>query len=221
MPTGDKDPFGLRRAALGVLRILIEAPLPLDLAELVSEAAAGFKPGLLTAAGFEVQLLDFMFERLKNLLRDAGHAVDVVDAVLALRPTRMDLVPAKLDAVRTFRALPEAEALAAANKRIVNILKKVEGELPEPEVALLQEEAEKALFHRVVEVAPLVRSHMGNEDYTDALCVLAGLRAAVDTFFDEVMVMAEEPMTRQNRLALLRQLAGLMNQVADLSRLSA
>ncbi|AKU10539.1 glycyl-tRNA synthetase subunit beta [Azoarcus sp. CIB] len=221
VPTGDKDPFGLRRAALGVLRILIEAPLPLDLAELVSEAAAGFKPGLLTAAGFEVQLLDFMFERLKNLLRDAGHAVDVVDAVLALRPTRMDLVPAKLDAVRTFRALPEAEALAAANKRIVNILKKVEGELPEPEVALLQEEAEKALFHRVVEVAPLVRSHMGNEDYTDALCVLAGLRAAVDTFFDEVMVMAEEPMTRQNRLALLRQLAGLMNQVADLSRLSA
>ncbi|BAL23072.1 glycine--tRNA ligase subunit beta [Azoarcus sp. KH32C] len=221
LPTGDKDPFGLRRAALGVLRILIETPLPLDLAELIDDAAAGFKPGLLTAAGFEAQLLDFMFERLKNLLRDAGHAVDVIDAVLALRPMRMDLVPAKLDAVRTFRALPEAEALAAANKRIVNILKKVEGELPEPDVALLQEDAEKALFHRVVEVAPLVRSHMANEDYTDALCVLAGLRTAVDTFFDDVMVMAEEPMTRQNRLALLRQLAGLMNQVADLSRLSA
>ncbi|NMG43557.1 glycine--tRNA ligase subunit beta [Aromatoleum toluvorans] len=221
LPTGDKDPFGLRRAALGVLRILIETPLPLDLAELVDDAAAGFKPGLLTAQGFEAQLLDFMFERLKNLLRDAGHTVDVIDAVLALRPTRMDLVPAKLDAVRTFRALPEAEALAAANKRIVNILKKVEGELPEPDVALLQEDAEKALFHRVVEVAPLVRSHMANEDYTDALCVLAGLRAEVDTFFDDVMVMAEEPLTRQNRLALLRQLAGLMNQVADLSRLSA
>ena len=221
LPTGDKDPFGLRRAALGVLRILIETPLPLDLAALVADAAEGFGPGLLTATDFESQLLDFMFERLKNLLRDAGHAVDVVDAVLALRPTRMDLVPAKLDAVRVFRGLPEAEALAAANKRIVNILKKAEDELPEPDVALLQEQAEKALFHAVVEVAPLVRSHVANEDYTDALCALAGLRAAVDTFFDDVMVMVEEPLTRQNRLALLRQLAGLMNQVADLSRLSA
>ena len=221
LPTGDRDPFGLRRAALGVLRILIETPLPLDLAGLIDDAADGFKPGLLTVAGFEAQLLDFMFERLRNLLRDAGHAVDVVDAVLALRATRMDLVPAKLDAVRVFGSLPEAEALAAANKRIVNILKKAEGELPDPDVALLQEDAEKALFHAVVEVAPLVRSHVANEDYTDALCVLAGLRAAVDSFFDNVMVMAEEPLTRQNRLALLRQLAGLMNQVADLSRLSA
>ncbi len=221
LPTGDKDPFGLRRAALGVLRILIETPLPLDLAALIADTADGFKPGLLTAAGLEAQLLDFMFERLRNLLRDAGHAVDVVDAVLALRPLRMDLVPAKLDAVRIFRGLPEAEALAAANKRIVNILKKADGELPEPDVALLQEDAERALFHAVVEVAPLVRSHVANEDYTDALCVLAGLRAAVDRFFDDVMVMAEEPLTRQNRLALLRQLAGLMNQVADLSRLSS
>ncbi|WP_332671117.1 glycine--tRNA ligase subunit beta [Aromatoleum sp.] len=221
VPTGDKDPFGLRRAALGVLRILIETPLPLDLAALIADTSDGFKPGLLTAAGFEVQLLDFMFERLRNLLRDAGHAVDVVDAVLALRPMRLDLVPAKLDAVRTFRGLPEAEALAAANKRIINILKKAEGEVPEPDVALLQEDAERALFHAVVEVAPLVRSHVANEDYTDALCALAGLRAAVDRFFDDVMVMAEEPLTRQNRLALLRQLAGLMNQVADLSRLSA
>jgi len=221
LPTGDRDPFGLRRAALGVLRILIETPLPLDLAALIDDAAEGFKPGLLTVANFDAQLLEFMFERLKNLLRDAGHAVDVVDAVLALRPTRMDLVPAKLDAVRVFGRLPEAEALAAANKRIINILKKVEGELPEPDVALLQEDAEKALFHAVVEVAPLVRSHVANEDYTDALCVLAGLRATVDRFFDHVLVMAEEPLTRQNRLALLRQLAGLMNQVADLSRLAA
>ncbi|CAI06845.1 glycyl-tRNA synthetase beta chain [Aromatoleum aromaticum EbN1] len=221
LPTGDKDPFGLRRAALGVLRILIETPLPLDLAALVGDAAEGFAPGLLTAADFESQLLDFMFERLRNLLREAGHAVDVVDAVLALHPTRIDLVPAKLDAVRVFRGLPEAEALAAANKRIVNILKKAEDELPEPDVALLQEQAEKALFHAVVEVAPLVHSHVANEDYTDALCALAGLRAAVDTFFDDVMVMVEEPLTRRNRLALLRQLAGLMNQVADLSRLSA
>jgi glycyl-tRNA synthetase beta chain len=134
---------------------------------------------------------------------------------------RIDLIPAKLDAVRVFRGLPEAEALAAANKRIGNILKKAASVPSEPDIALLQDEAEKVLFHRVIEVAPLVRSHVENEDYTEALRVLAGLREAVDSFFDGVMVMAEEPLTRQNRLALLSQLAGLMNRVADLSRLSA
>ena len=162
-----------------------------------------------------------MLERLRNLLRDAGHAPDAVDAVLALKPTRIDLVVPKLQAVAAFQQLPEAAALAAANKRIVNILKKADGQPGEPDVALLVEDAEKALFHAIVEVAPLARSHFQNEDYTDALRVLAGLRAAVDRFFDEVMVMAEEPLVRQNRLALLGQLAGLMNQVADISRLSA
>jgi glycyl-tRNA synthetase beta chain len=220
IPTGDKDPFGLRRAALGVLRILMEAPLPLDLAELVEASAASFPPGRL---GSEVAapLYDFMLERLRNTLRDAGHAQDVVDAVLALKPTRIDLVVPKLDAVLAFQQLPEAAALAAANKRIVNILKKAEGEIGEPDVALLVEDAEKALFHAINDVAPLARSHFQNEAYTDALRVLAGLRTAVDRFFDEVMVMAEEPLIRQNRLALLNQLAGLMNQVADISRLSA
>lgn len=221
VPTGDKDPFALRRAALGVLRILIEAPLPLELPKLIDTAAAGFKPGLLTAEGFAAQLQDFMLERLKNLLREAGRDGAVIDAVLALKPARIDLVPAKLAAVEAFRALPEAEALAAANKRIVNILKKAEGAPGEPDFALLQEEAEKVLFRQVVEVAPLVRSHVANEDYTDALRALAGLRAAVDQFFEDVMVMAEEPLTRANRVALLAQLAGLMNQVADISRLSA
>ncbi len=221
VPTGDRDPFALRRAALGVLRILMETPLPLQLPRLIDAAAAGFKPGLLGAEGHAEQLQEFMFERLKNMLRESGRDVSVIDAVLALRPARIDLVPAKLAAVEAFRALPEAEALAAANKRIVNILKKAEGTPGEPDVALLQEDAEKALFRQVNDVAPLVRSHVANEDYTDALCALAGLRAAVDTFFDDVMVMAEEPMTRQNRLALLAQLAGLMNQVADISRLSA
>ncbi|MDY0014037.1 MAG: glycine--tRNA ligase subunit beta [Rhodocyclaceae bacterium] len=219
VPTGDKDPFGLRRAALGVLRILMETPLPLDLAALIRDAAAGFKPGLLTAP-VDGPLLDFMLERLRNLLREGGHAQDGIEAVLALVPTRIDLVAPKLAAVAAFQKLPEAAALAAANKRIVNILRKAEGTIPEPDVALLQEEAEKALFHAVVEVAPLARSHFLNEDYTDALRVLAGLRGAVDRFFDEVMVMAEEPLIRQNRLALLKQLAGLMNQVADISRLS-
>ncbi len=221
VPTGDKDPFALRRAALGVLRILIEAPLPLELPKLIDTASAGFKPGLLTAEGLAAQLQDFMFERLKNLLRETGRDGAVIDAVLALKPARIDLVPAKLAAVEAFRALPEAEALAAANKRIVNILKKAESTPGEPDLALLQEDAEKALFHQVVEVAPLVRSHVANEDYTDALCALAGLRAAVDQFFEDVMVMAEEPLTRANRIALLAQLAGLMNQVADISRLSA
>ncbi|MBL8460255.1 MAG: glycine--tRNA ligase subunit beta, partial [Zoogloea sp.] len=220
IPTGDKDPFGLRRAALGVLRILMEAPLPLDLADLIGISVESYPPKVLTA---EVRspLYDFMLERLRNTLRDAGHAQDAVDAVLALKPTRIDLVVPKLEAVVAFQQLPEAAALAAANKRIVNILKKAEGRIGEPDVALLVEDAEKALFHAIVEVAPLARSHFQNEAYTDALRVLAGLRAAVDRFFDEVMVMAEEPLIRQNRLALLQQLAGLMNQVADISRLSA
>ncbi|MCK2089807.1 glycine--tRNA ligase subunit beta [Thauera aromatica] len=221
LPTGDKDPFALRRAALGVLRILIETPLPLELPKLIEAAAAGFKPGLLGAEGFAAQLQDFMLERLKNLLRETGRDGAVIDAVLALKPARIDLVPAKLAAVEAFRALPEAEALAAANKRIVNILKKAAVTPGEPDLALLQEEAEKALFHQLIEVAPLVDSHVANEDYADALCVLAGLRAAVDRFFEDVMVMAEEPLTRHNRLALLARLAGLMNQVADISRLSA
>jgi glycyl-tRNA synthetase beta chain len=221
VPSGDRDPFALRRAALGVLRILMETPLPLELPKLIAAAAAGFRPGLLSTPGFEAQLQEFMFERLRNLLREGGRDVNMVDAVLALKPARIDLVPARLAAVEAFGALPEAEALAAANKRIVNILKKADAAFGEPDVILLQEAAEKALFHQVNEVAPLVRSHMANEDYTDALRVLAGLRAAVDRFFDDVMVMAEEPLTRQNRLALLGQLAGLMNQVADISRLSA
>ncbi|MDP2792720.1 MAG: glycine--tRNA ligase subunit beta [Sulfurisoma sp.] len=218
LPTGDKDPFGLRRAALGVLRILMETPLPLDLAELIDEAAAGFGAGLLSG-DYKAQLRDFMLERLRGQLRDSGFDQKLVDAVLALRPTRIDKVPAKLAAVKAFVQLPEAEALAAANKRIVNILRKTEGVAGEVDVALLQEPAEKALFARVTAIEPSIRSFVANEDYADALKALAGLRFDVDAFFDGVMVMAEEPLTRANRLALLRQLAGLMNQVADISKL--
>jgi len=219
VPTGDKDPFGLRRAALGVLRILMETPLPLDLMELIQGAAAGFPTDLLTP-GFEGALHEFMLERLRNQLREAGHAVEAVDAVLAQKPTRIDLVPPKLQAVREFVSLPEATALAAANKRIVNILRKTDEKFGEPDVLLLQEDAERALFHQLTELAPLVNSMVANEDYTGALKALADLRAAVDLFFDKVMVMVEEPLTRRNRLGLLRQLAALMNQVADISRLS-
>lgn len=222
VPTGDKDPFGLRRAALGVLRILMETPLPLDLAELIADAASGFPPGIL-AGNYATTLQEFMFERLRGLLRgdesEAGHEQNVVEAVLALKPTRIDLVPVKLSAVRAFLALPDAQALAAANKRIINILKKTEAVSGEADMELLQEPAEKELFAQVNAIAPRIRSLVASEDYEAALCALAGLRGAVDAFFDGVMVMVEEPLTRQNRLALLAQLAGLMNQVADISRL--
>jgi glycyl-tRNA synthetase beta chain len=219
IPTGDKDPFGLRRAALGVLRILMESPLPLDLAELIANAQAGFTAGVLTQPVSD-PLLDFMLDRLRGLLKDAGHAPDAIEAVLAQRPTRIDCVPAKLAAVRDFQRLPEALALAAANKRIGNILKKAEGQLPEPDVALLQEPAEKALFERVVLIAPLVRSHVANEDYADALKALAAVRVEVDQFFDAVMVNVDEPLLRANRLGLLKALFDQLNAVADISRLA-
>ena len=218
IPTGDKDPFGLRRAALGVLRILMETPLPLDLADLIADAQAGFASGILTQPVTE-PLLDFMLDRLRGLLKDAGHAQDVIEAVLAQRPTRIDLVPPKLAAVRDFLGLPEALALAAANKRIGNILKKAEGALPEPDVALLQETAEKALFERVTLIAPVVKSHVANEDYADALKVLASVRAEVDQFFEDVMVNVDEPLIRANRLGLLKSLFDLLNAVADISKL--
>jgi glycyl-tRNA synthetase beta chain len=218
IPTGDKDPFGLRRAALGVLRMLMETPLPLDLLTLIHDTAEGFPPGALSG-DFANQLHDFMLERLKNLLKEAGHEPGAIEAVLSQRPTRMDLVPPRLEAVREFAALPEAVALAAANKRIVNILKKSEGAAAEVDVALLQEDAERELFRRVNELAPSVKSLIFNEDYTGALKALAGLRDVVDSFFDQVMVNAEEPLIRANRLALLAQLASLMNGVADISRL--
>ncbi|MGB0128758.1 MAG: glycine--tRNA ligase subunit beta [Rhodocyclaceae bacterium] len=218
VPTGDKDPYGQRRAALGVLRILSESVLPLDLGELIRDTGDGFPAGTL-APEHAVKLHDFMLERLRGYLRDAGYAHEQVDAVLAQRPTRIDLVLPKLAAVREFVELPEAAALAAANKRIVNILRKAEDRFGEPDVALLQEAAERVLFERVNAISPGVRSQLANEDYAGALKALSELRGPVDAFFDGVMVMVDEPLTRQNRLALLNQLAGLMNQVADISRL--
>ena len=218
IPTGDTDPFGLRRAALGVLRILIEAPLPLDLAELITDAQSGFAAGILTQPVDEA-LLDFMFDRLRGLLKDAGHAQDVVEAVLAQRPTRIDLVPARLDAVRAFLALPEALALAAANKRIGNILKKAEAALPIPDAALLQEDAEKALYDRIQEIAPVVKAHVASEAYADALKALASVRAEVDLFFDKVMVNVDDSALRANRLGLLKALFDQLNAVADISKL--
>ncbi|SDI41031.1 glycine--tRNA ligase subunit beta [Propionivibrio dicarboxylicus] len=218
VPTGDKDPFGLRRAALGVLRILMETPLPLDLADLIADAQAGFAAGVLTQPVAE-PLLDFMLDRLRGLLKDAGYAQDVIDAVLSQRPTRIDLVPAKLSAVRDFLQLPEALALAAANKRIGNILKKAEGATPAPVSDLLSEDAEKALFARVEAIAPVVAAHVAAGSYADALKVLATVRAEVDHFFDKVMVNVDDAAVRANRLGLLKALFDQLNAVADISKL--
>ncbi len=221
IPTGDKDPFGLRRAALGILRILMEKPLPLDLGELIAEATKTFPGGMLSSAGVETQLLDFMLDRLRGLLKDSGYAQDVIESVLAQRPTRIDLVPARLAAVQSFLTLPEAPALAAANKRIGNILKKVEGgTFAEPDAALLQEDAEKALYARIQEIAPIVQTHVGQQDYAGALKALASVRAEVDHFFDKVMVNVDDSAVRANRLGLLKALFDQLNAVADISKLS-
>ncbi len=221
VPTGDKDPFGLRRAALGVLRILMETPLPLSLPDLIDDAAAGFAPELFSGEWRDLSA-GFLKERLRHLLRDAGYDHRAVDAVLALDPARIDQVPARLAAVKAFAALPEAEALAAANKRIVNILRKSGAEAgARVDPALLHEAAEKALFEQLTAAAPGIEAQLAAGDYTAALKALAGLRGAVDAFFNDVMVMAEEAPIRANRLALLSRLANLMNRVADISKLSA
>ncbi|MBK7357276.1 glycine--tRNA ligase subunit beta [Propionivibrio sp.] len=224
IPTGDKDPFGLRRAALGILRILMESPLPLDLRELLGDAAAGFAPGLLNLTdGLPAGLEDFILDRLRGLLKEAGHAQDAIEAVLVQRPTRIDLVPARLDAVRAFLILPEALALAAANKRIGNILKKSEGatgiSYAPPDAALLQEDAEKALYQRIQAISPVVKAHVANDAYADALKALASVRLEVDLFFDKVMVNVDDSSVRANRLGLLKALFDQLNAVADISKL--
>ncbi len=216
-PTGEKDPFGLRRHALGILRILAEKRLPLDLLWLLE--LSRLQLGELVADSVVVDVHAFMLERLKNYLRERGFGLREIDAVVSQNPSRIDLVIPRLEAVVAFSRLPEAEALAAANKRIQNILRKAELPSGPPDVALFAEQAERELFRVVNELAPRVASLVANQDYTDALVALAAVRGAVDRFFDEVMVMTEEPLLRSNRLALLKALADLMNQVADISRL--
>ncbi|KAE8759046.1 MULTISPECIES: glycine--tRNA ligase subunit beta [Paraburkholderia] len=220
-PTGEKDPFALRRHALGVLRILVEKQLPVDLIELLRTAYAQFAtvPGV---ADSTQAIYEFSMDRLRGLLRERGYAPGEIDAVLALNPTRLDDIVARLDAVREFAALPEAASLAAANKRISNILKKSEGSTTGGvQVALLTEAAEKALHAQLEQVAPRVQSQLAVRDYTGALTALAALREPVDTFFNDVMVNAEDPALRANRLALLGALHQQMNCVADISRLAA
>lgn len=218
VPTGEKDPYGLRRHALGILRILAEKALPLDLVELLEAARALL--GELVADSVVVDVHGFMLERLRNYLRERGFGAREIEAVVAQNPSRIDRVLPRLEAVVAFLRLPEAEALAAANKRIQNILKKAQAPAGGPDLALFAEDAERALFEAVNALTPRVASLVANEDYTEALRTLATVRPAVDRFFDEVMVMTDEPLLRANRLALLKALAGLMNQVADLSRLA-
>ncbi|MGD9888131.1 MAG: glycine--tRNA ligase subunit beta [Halothiobacillaceae bacterium] len=218
-PTGAKDPFALRRAALGVLRILIECGLDLDLHALLAYAAEGLQAKV-DANKTVNTVFDFMLERLRAYIQDRGIRHDVFDAVLATRPLRPLDFERRAQAVNAFLALPQAEALAAANKRISNILKKVDGELPTIiNDALLLEPAERELASRVqqleAELAPLFAAG----DYTAALSKLAHLREAVDAFFDNVMVMADDTALRDNRLALLNRMRALFLKVADISLL--
>lgn len=217
LPTGDKDPFALRRHALGIVRMLMEQDLPLNLGELVTEALGLFPQAQPNTAE---QLTDFIYERLAGLLREQGYSAQEIEAVLALRPQRLGDVAKRLAAVRAFAALPEAPALAAANKRIGNILKKAEKADAHVNEALLKEDAEKALFAATQKIAPQARTQFESGDYTASLQTLAVLRGPVDAFFDGVMVNAEEADLRLNRLGLLATLHQAMNRVADLSRLA-
>ncbi|WP_280813969.1 glycine--tRNA ligase subunit beta [Variovorax sp. TBS-050B] len=221
LPTGDRDPFALRRHALGVIRMLIEKNLPLDLDALLAEAAAQFD-GIegFDATRATVELQDFVLDRLAGSLREQGASAQEVDAVLAPRPQRLGEVPRLLAAVRAFAALPAAAALAAANKRIGNILKKAPEADAHVSALLLQEPAEKALHAAMAEVVPAANAQFEAGDYTASLQTLAVLREPVDAFFDGVMVNAEQADLRLNRLGLLMSLHAAMNRVAQLERLA-
>ena len=221
LPTGDRDPFALRRHALGVIRMLIEKDLPLGLDALLQDTAAQFS-GI---AGFEGsratgELQDFILDRLAGSLREQGASAQEVDAVLAPRPQRLGEVPKLLAAVRAFAALPAAAALAAANKRIGNILKKAPEADAHVSELLLQEPAEKALHAAMAQVVPAANAQFEAGDYTASLQTLAALREPVDAFFDGVMVNAEQADLRLNRLGLLMSLHTAMNRVAQLERLA-
>ena len=218
-PTGDKDPFGLRRAALGVLRILIEAQRDLDLRTLIDSAANNF-PAELDAGSVGDDLFNYMMERLRAWYSDAGYDVHVFEAVLARQPLRPLDFEQRMQAVKAFRELPESGSLAAANKRIRNILRKADSDIPAHyDASLFQENAERELASSLQQLDAQTRGLFEARDYTNALCQLAALQSPVDTFFDDVMVMTEDTALRDNRLALLQALSNLFLQVADISLL--
>ncbi|HEX9173060.1 MAG TPA: glycine--tRNA ligase subunit beta [Telluria sp.] len=219
-PTGEKDPFALRRHALGVLRTLLEKRLPLAISELLGEAATVFE----YQAGFKnpaAEVSAFMLDRLRGMLRERGFTPNEVEAVLAQNPDRLDDIVQRLEAVQAFAALPESASLAAANKRITNILKKTDAAIGTVSEELLQEEAERKLFAAITRVRPEVDAAFAAGDFTGTLKTLAQLRDDVDAFFNDVMVMADDLALRNNRLALLSMLHAMMNRVADISKLAA
>jgi glycyl-tRNA synthetase beta chain len=220
IPTGDRDPFALRRHALGVIRMLAEGDLNLPVDGLLAGVFAQFT-GIEGFAPNPQALADFIYDRLAGSLREQGYTAQEVDAVVSQRPQRLGDIPKRLAAVRAFSALPEADALAAANKRVGNILKKVDGSVEAAvDNALLRETAEIALHDALVDVVPRADAAFVTGDYSESLLALAALRTPVDAFFDGVMVNADDPALRANRLGLLAKLHAAMNQVADLSKLS-
>jgi glycyl-tRNA synthetase beta chain len=221
IPTGDRDPFGLRRAALGVIRLLIERDLALDLQQLLADAFAGYDGRIADA---QADLRAFMYDRLTGYLRERGYSALEVDAVVSLRPALVHLVPRQLEAVKAFTRLPEAESLAAANKRVANILKQAEAKgesFDRTEEDKLREPAERRLFEALGTTAHSAMNLYDRGDYTGFLSAFAALKAPVDAFFDSVMVMVDDTELRQNRLALLADLRRQMNRVADISKLAA
>jgi glycyl-tRNA synthetase beta chain len=219
-PTGDRDPFGLRRAALGVIRTLIEKRRALSLGALVDVAfdALASQRKVSRPRG---AVLDFIYERLRGYLRERGYTANQVAAVVDSRPDRIDDLPERLEAVRAFEALPEALSLSSANKRIVNILRKAEGEAGSAvDRSVLADGAERALHAAFDTLRPIVENRVAEGDFASALRALASVKPTVDRFFDDVMVMADDPKIRSNRLALLREVSATMNHVADISKLA-
>nr|WP_281719693.1 glycine--tRNA ligase subunit beta [Nitrosomonas nitrosa] len=254
VPTGDKDPFALRRHALGVVRILIEKDLPLELNQLLKQAIGIVKDERIAqlwmqrtatakssvqaeeagkglthrnarsqiSAEVSDQLIEFIYDRLASNLREQGYSAQEVDAVLALHPQHLNDIPRRLAAVRTFATMPEAESLAAANKRVSNILKKAAEAIPAEVVPeRLQAPAERTLYQALIEIKDKIEEAFLEKDYTIALQILAELKAPIDTFFDHVMVNTDDALLRSNRLALLKALQQAMNRVADISRLAS
>jgi glycyl-tRNA synthetase beta chain len=219
LPSGDKDPFALRRHALGVIRLLIERELPLELAPLIADA---FKAFPATHGQAQAEVAFFLRERLTGYLREAGYSAQEVEAVVEARPARWADIPKRLAAVRAFAALPEAASLAAANKRVGNILKKSDAAAQPPviDTGLLREPAEAALAEALAAVKPRADAAFESGDYSASLQALAALKTPVDTFFDGVMVNVDDAALRNNRLGLLATLHAAMNRVADLSRLA-
>jgi glycyl-tRNA synthetase beta chain len=223
LPTGDRDPFALRRHALGVIRILIERDLPLRLNTLINDAFSVFE-NTLNLAQSHTDLQIFFFERMRGYFADAGYTPQEIDAVLSMHPVAVNKIPLQLAAVRAFAALPEAASLAAANKRVANILRQAEAKgeaVRDADEKLLQDPAERALFDALKQASGTAMPLFKKGDYTGYLKTFAVLKAPVDAFFDSVMVMAEDAALRRNRIALLEDLRREMNQIADISKLAA